>query len=327
MDFEKAVNLINDSSNVLITSHRRPDGDACGSVFAIAQAIKGLGKNVQTLFLSEMPKWYEFIFDSPQPILDKDITVEQLIKKDFDLVIIVDTNSLNQLTGLGDFLEQYQEDTLVIDHHVTGNNLGSVEIIDTTASAAGVIVFDLLVNAGWEITEKIAQALFVSISTDTGWFAFPNTDSRTLKVCAELIDREVPPAKIHHDIYQNFTESRFKLMTAMLNTLQLHFNGRYASQFLTLEDFKNTGANYCDTENFIDECRKIKTVEAACFFVELEGGKVKCSLRSSADIDVRRIAQRFGGGGHTKASGAHLAGPLEDAMKLIYDEIALQLAS
>jgi phosphoesterase RecJ-like protein len=109
-------------------------------------------------------------------------------------------------------------------------------------------------------------------------------------------------------------------MTVMLNTLELHFQGRYATQYLRQQDFKNTGADYKDTENLIDECQKISSVEAVALFVEQGDGRIKCSLRSRGGVDVRNIAQKFGGGGHIMASGTHLDGPLEAAMQQVYRE-------
>jgi phosphoesterase RecJ-like protein len=140
-----------------------------------------------------------------------------------------------------------------------------------------------------------------------------------------LIEAGVNPAEIYHDLYQNFSHQRFQLMTAMLNTLELHFDGRYAAQHLSQADFRQTGAEYTDTENLIDQCRRINTVQAAALFVVLADGRIRVSLRSSGAIDVRKIAQRFDGGGHTMAAGAHLPGPLESAKNLIVTEVQKQL--
>ncbi|MBW8002295.1 MAG: bifunctional oligoribonuclease/PAP phosphatase NrnA [Planctomycetes bacterium] len=326
-DFQKAIELVNKSSNVLITTHTRPDGDACGSMVALADTLTTLGKNVKHLMLSPVPQWYEFLFTEKAAVLGEDISVEQLQQGkliDPDLIIIVDTNSNNQLSEISEYLKQNDKPVLVIDHHVTTDNLGSVELVDSSAAAAGLIVFDFLQFAGWHITKEIAQALFVAITTDTGWFQFDNTDSRVLRTTGELVDFGINTTQIHHDIYQNFSPQRFKLMTAMLNTLELHFDGRYAAQQLTQQDFKETGAEYSDTENLIDQCRKIGSVQAAALFVELADGQIKCSLRSSSGIDVRIIAQKFGGGGHVKASGAHLPGPIENAKQLIFDAFGEQ---
>jgi phosphoesterase RecJ-like protein len=370
MDFQKAVELIGKSNKVLITTHTRPDGDACGCIAAISETLTALGKNVQILLLSELPQWYEFLFEwrKPSPSGQKPeifspstplgrfdrperLTVEgmvslsnhkkttphlfvsssQLVDQEgvanrcgADLIIIVDTDAYNQLPEFDKHLKKTDKPILVIDHHATSDNLGDVRLIDNSAAATALIVFDLLKYAGWPITKKIAEVLFVAVSTDTGWFQFDNTDSRTLKVCAELIDAGANPSRLSRNLYQNFSPQRFKLMAAMLNTLQLHLDGRFATQHLTQHDFKRTGAKFSDTENLIDECRRISGVEAAALFVELADGQVKVSLRSMGAIDVCKIAAKFGGGGHKMAAGAYLPGPIENAKKLILTEIAEQ---
>jgi len=328
-DFQKAVELINKSSSILITTHTRPDGDACASIVAMCDVLGALGKKVRPIFLSEVPEWYEFLFSEKVPILGKDVTLEELKQGQFaepDLVMIIDTNSYSQLPGFDEYLKQVETPVLIIDHHVTADGLGDVELVDTTAAAAGLIVFDLLRYANWQITEKIARGLFVAVATDTGWFQFSNTDSRVYRDCAELIEAGANPTEVHHDLYQNFSYQRFKLMVAMLNTLELDFDGRYAAQHLLQEDFERTGAAYTDTENLIDECRRIGTVEAAALFVELKDGRVRCSLRSRGGVDVREIAQKFGGGGHKMAAGCHLPGPLDNAKRLIFEQVSEQFS-
>ncbi|MHC4221276.1 MAG: DHH family phosphoesterase [Planctomycetota bacterium] len=328
-DFDKAIGLIDQSDKVLITSHVRPDGDACGSALAISQTLESLGKSADILMLTEVPKWYDFLFSQKVHVLSEKTSSEQFAQSPLgkpDLIIIVDTNSYSQLAVFGDFVKQSEIPVLIIDHHVTNDGLGDVELNDTTAAATGLIVYDFLNYAGWPITKEIADCIFVSTATDTGWFQFNNTDSRTFKTCGELIQAGVNPTQIYHDLYQNCSLARIKLMTAMFNTLQLHLDGRFATQHVTQDDFERTGASYNDTENFIDECRCIQTVEAAALFVQLPDGKIKCSLRSSKNIDVRKIAQKFGGGGHKMASGVHLQGPLQDAKKLIFEEITKQFA-
>jgi phosphoesterase RecJ-like protein len=327
-DFQKAVELINKSSNILLTTHIKPDGDACGSVAAMYDTLTALGKKAKLILPSEVPEWYEFLFTEKVPIIDEDVTLEQLKQGQFaepDLIVLIDVNSNNQLSKFSEYLKQNDKPVLVIDHHITNDGLGDVELIDTTAAATALIIFDFLKYANWQITEKIAQALFVAAATDTGWFQFGNTDSKVHRSCAELIDAGVNPTQIYHDLYQNFSPQRFKLMAAMLNTLELHLNGRFATQHILQADFERTGAAYKDTENLIDECQRISTVEAAALFVQLPDGRVKISLRSSGAIDVRKIAAKFGGGGHTMAAGVHLPGPLKDAKQLIKAEVEKQL--
>jgi len=328
MDFQKALDLISKSSSILLTTHTRPDGDACGCLAAIYDVLTPLGKKVKTIFLSEIPEWYESLFPEKPPILGKDIQLRHLMEGhlgQFDLIIIVDTNSNSQLPQFDQYLKQADTLVLIIDHHVTADGLGDVELIDTTAAATALIVLDFLKYANWPFTEKIAQALFIATATDTGWFQISNTDARVFRSCADLIEAGANPIEIYHDLYQNFSHARLKLMAAMLNNLELHFDGRYAAQHLTLQDFEQAGAAHKDTENLIDECRRISTVEAAALFVELKDGRIRCSLRSSGAVDVCKIAQKFNGGGHKTAAGAYLQGPIQNAKNLIKSEIEKQL--
>ena len=327
MDFQKAVELINGSGNILITTHTRPDGDACGSVAAMTETLAAMGKNARPILLSPLPEWYEFLFAKRPAVLGDDVTLEQLKAGAFfkpDLIVIVDTNSYSQLPKFTDYLKQKDCPILIIDHHVTSDGLGDVELVESTAAAAGLIIFDFLKYAGWQMPPEVTEALFVAIATDTGWFQFSNTNARVHQSCAELIDAGANPTSIYHDLYQNFSHQRFKLMTAMLATLELHFDGRYAAQHIVQADFKQTGAAHKDTENLIDECQRISSVEVSALFVELADGRVKCSLRSRGAVDVRRVAAKFGGGGHIMAAGVHLPGPMKNAKQLIFDAVEEQ---
>lgn len=318
-DFQKAVELIEKSESILITTHTKPDGDACGCVAAMCEALAALGKNVTPLLLSPVPQWYEFLFAEKPAVLDQDVRLDELTAGrlgQFDLILIVDTNSQSQLAKFNDYLRQNDKPVIIIDHHETSDNLGDVELVDHDAAAAGLIVLDLLKYAGWPITGKIAEALFVAVATDTGWFQFSNASSRVYRTCAELIDAGVKPAKIYDQLYLNFSYSRFKLMTGMLDKLELLLDGRYAVMQITQGDFERTGAKQSDTENLINESHRIESVKASALFIELEDGRIRCSLRSRSALDVSKIASKFGGGGHTMSAGTFLPGPLENAKKL-----------
>jgi len=324
-DYQKALDIINKSNNILITSHVKPDGDSCGCIVTIMEVFKHFGKKITPLLLSSLPEWYKFLFDTSPAVLDENITIEQLKQSAFDLIIIVDTNSYTQLPDFEDYLKAVDIPVLVIDHHLTSDGLGDVELVDSCAAAAALVVYDFLKFAKLQITQKIAQALFVAIATDTGWFQFNNTDSRVHRVCAELIETGVHPAEIYHRLYQNFSPQRIKLMTKMFDNLELHFHGRYAVQHLLQADFQETGANLNDTENLIDECRRIRTVEVASLFVEMPDGKIKCSLRSRGSVNVGQIAQKLGGGGHKLASGVTMNMSVEQARQTVKTEVQKQL--
>jgi bifunctional oligoribonuclease and PAP phosphatase NrnA len=330
---QRAVELIDGSNHILVTTHTRPDGDACGCVAAMTRVLKARGKTVRPLFVSPIPEWYAFLFEEKVPVLGEDVQVQDLIDGRFgpiDLVVILDTNSSSQLPQFETYIKQSGVPILIFDHHVTSDKLGRVEIVDRTAAAAGLVLLEFLRQVVWPVGKEIAEGLFVAIATDTGWFHLRNTDSRVFRRCAELIDAGVDPNDLYRKLYQTFSHARFKLMAAMLNRLELHLDGRYASQYLIREDFERTGAAYRDTENLINECQRIGSVAVAALFMELRDGRIRCSLRSRPEgeraVDVSEIAAKFGGGGHKMAAGTYLPAPIEHAMQLIFDEVTKRLA-
>ncbi len=328
-DYQRAIELIEKSESVLVVTHSRPDGDACGCMVAMSEVLSGLGKDVKSLMFSEVPGWYEFLFDEAVPLLGRDVSKEELESGVFfepDLIVILDTNSYSQLRGFEDYLKAYKGSVLVIDHHATADGLGEVELVDTSAAAASLVVVDLLRFAGWEITKKIAEVLFVGVATDTGWFRFRNADSRVFRECGELIGMGLNPTDIYDHIYQNFTPGRFRLLAAMLSSLELHFEGRYASQRILQKDFEETGAVFSDTEDLINECWKISTLDVAALFVCLKDGEVKVSLRSRGDLDVRSIAQKLGGGGHLNAAGINIHEQISKVEQIILNEVGMLLS-
>ena len=326
--YQRAQSLIEASHNILITTHTKPDGDACGCMLALHEALTARGKRAVLLLLSNLPSWYRFLFASMPPVLGEDLTVEELNAGRLvqpDLIIVVDTNSYSQLPRFENYLRQTDTPVLVIDHHATADGLGAVEITDPTAAAAGLVLLDFLNYAGWPITRTMSEFLFVAIATDTGWFRFTNANSPVFRACARLTELGADPSSAYRSLYQGFSYKRFQLMLRMLNSLQLQFDGRYACQQLTREDFEQTGTSYKDTEKLIDECKRISTVQIAALFVELESGDIRCSMRSRGDAEVAKIMQQFGGGGHAMAAAATLAGPIGDARRRIQSEVEKQL--
>ncbi len=298
----------------------------------MTHVLNGLGKTVRPLFVSPMPDWYGFLFPETLPVLGEDVHVEDLVdgkSGKIDLVVILDTNSRSQLPRFEDYLKRTDAPVLIVDHHVTSDRLGRVEITDPTAAAAGLVLFDFLKWTGSSIPREVAEALFVAIATDTGWFHLRNADGRVFRACAELIDLGVDSNDLYRKLYQTFSQARFKLMAMLLGRVELHLDGRYASQYLVREDFERTGATYRDTENMVNECQRIGSVEIAALFVELRDGRIRCSLRSRPGmeraVDVSEIAAQFGGGGHKMAAGTYLPAPIEHAMQLIRDEVAKRL--
>jgi phosphoesterase RecJ-like protein len=294
----------------------------------MADVLRSRGKEVKSLFLTAVPQWYAFLFQTTPPVLGTDLSPEQLVDGalgTFDLVVLVDTNSYSQLPRFETYLKQTGTPVLVIDHHVTSDGLGRLEIVDATAAATGLVLYDFLTSVGWPVTGKMAEALFVAIATDTGWFQFNNTNSRVYRRCADLIDMGISPTVVYDKLYQNFSYPRFKLMQVMLSRLELHLGERYAVQTIEQDDFERTGTTYTDTENLINECHRIGSVKVSALLVALKDGRIRCSLRSRGAVDVSEIAAKFGGGGHRMAAGAFLPGPMDRAKALIFDEVAQRL--
>ncbi len=328
-DLQQTLELINKSQRILVTTHTKPDGDAIGCLVAMCDVLNTLGKKVKSLLLSPSPQWYQFLLTEKVPVLDEDVQLEELKTGrfgEFDLVMVLDTNSPGQLPGFKEYLKQNKKPVLVIDHHRTSDGLGAVELIESDAAATALVVIELFKFAGWEITGKTAEALFIAVATDTGWFQFNNTDNRTFSACAELIDAGAKPSEVYHNLYENCSKQRFMLTIAMLDTFELHLNGRFAIMQITQPDFERTGAAYTDTENLINECRRISTVDTTALFIELDDGRIRCSLRSKGALDVGEIAAKFGGGGHKMAAGSFVPGPMENARKLIYEEVSKSLS-
>ncbi|MEN6386331.1 MAG: bifunctional oligoribonuclease/PAP phosphatase NrnA [Phycisphaerales bacterium] len=327
-NFKKAIDLINKSKSLLITSHTRPDGDAIGCMKAFYDLAIQLGKKAQPILLSPPARWYDFIFGSPVPVLGNDVKLEDLHSGSFgsfDLIVIVDTNSYVQLTAFDQWLKTTKLPVLVIDHHITGDNLGTVEVVDSTAAATGEIIFDLFKFAKWPVTPDIAEALYVALSTDTGWFRFDNTDSRVMRNASSLIELGAKPSEIYHKLYQNYSTARLKLLARMLTNLEFYHDGKIALQHIMRSDFDQTGAIGADTEEFVNECQRVSSIEAAALFVELKDGGFRCSLRSTGKVDVQLVASELGGGGHKMASGVNLKGTLAEVKKLILDRFEQQL--
>lgn len=328
--FHEAIALIQNARHVLITTHTKPDGDAIGSLVALTKAIRLQGKLVSPLLLSPVSARYAFMMNENIPVLGQtpglDAPGEGTLAQ-VDLIVLLDVNSVNQLPGFAAYLKDAALPVLVIDHHATSDSLGTVELVDPRAAATGLILFELLRFADWPLDAVMAEALFVAAATDTGWFQFGNTDSRVYRDCADLIDAGAVPQRIYENLHHNFSHARFKLTQVMLSTLELFFEGKLAVQYIRHSDFATTGAHPDDTENLINECHRIGTVQASVLLVELGDGRIRCSLRSRGGVDVSRIARVFGGGGHKMASGTFLPGPLENARAQIVKQFEAHFLS
>ncbi|MGI6491695.1 MAG: bifunctional oligoribonuclease/PAP phosphatase NrnA [Peptococcaceae bacterium] len=311
---------IKNAESILICGHIMPDGDCLGSVLALGLSLEAMGKKVIMASPDPVPALYDFLpgvsrFHIGEPPVD-----------DFETIIILDC-SVPQRLGKG-YQELLALDYVIIniDHHF-GPGLGKgYNYIDTSAAAVGEIVFDLLRLMQVDISVEAGINLFTAIVTDTGSFRYDNVNSATHQRAAELLALGVPGAKIYLALYdENPLVSLFILREA-LHTLTLSPDGKIAWMTVTLEMFEKTGARGEHTENLVNYCKSIRGVEIAILFREISEGAYKISLRSKHQVDVNKLANKFGGGGHVRAAGCTMTGNLTEVQESLVKEALIAMA-
>ncbi len=323
IDWQPLQNLIESHGRFVLTSHVRPDADALGSEMGMALMLESLGRSVRIINPSETPDHLKFL-DPEGRVQKLGNGVKPPAARDTDVHIVLDTSAWQQLADVRKVLESTEAKKVVIDHHVSSDDLGAIEFKDETASATGVLVAELSQFLGVRPSRQMADSLYCAIATDTGWFRFSNTDSRTLRVAADLIECGTKPDLLYQQLYERSSLARLKLHGIVLSRVSVSDDGRMAHTFVTRKDFKETGTHPSDTEDLVNDCLTIQGTECAFIIVEQISGQMKVSFRSRTNLDVAAVAEQFGGGGHRKASGAMLPEPLATAQQRIIQ--ALQAA-
>lgn len=307
--YQQMIQTLGNCRRVLLTTHVRPDGDALGSVSALHLALKRKGIDSEILLLSHWPTKYRFLADQ------LGITAHDaehawpaaLDLSTFDALLAIDTGTWSQLPGLKDRLTNFAGRKLVLDHHQTQEDWADLKLVVKEAAAAGEIAAELIEQWDIPIDTAIATALFVSITTDTGWFQFSNTRPFTLRLAATLLEAGVDMDAIYQQLYQSERAERVRLQSRAMSSLELLAEGRLAVMMLRKNDFIESAAAVPDTENLINLPMQIKSVEVSMLITEpLDAGPVRVSLRSKGQLDVAQFAEQFGGGGHIRAAGLKL---------------------
>jgi len=284
---------------LLIVTHARPDGDALGSMAALARAAEGAGKKVLRLVPDKVPPRYHHLFGAHLPA--EGDRFEDLADQ-ADTIVIVDTCAFSQLDNLEAHLRRRREKIVVIDHHATADDVGSVQWSDESAAAAGILVSELIDALGWPADLTTMEALATAVITDTGWLRFANTDGRCLRAVAGWFDAGVRADMLYRRLYQCDRPQRLDLIVRTLQSLELHCSERLAAMTIRKADFEATGTRGDETENLVNEALRVASVEMAILLVE-NPDTVRVSLRSRDAVDVSAIARGFGGGGHRRAAG------------------------
>jgi phosphoesterase RecJ-like protein len=294
-----------------VVGHIRPDGDCVGSQIALTLALQALGKKAVCWNEDPVPAKLKFL--DPDKMLQRPAANGEL-----DCVVAVDCASLERMGRAAQCIGRRQV-LLNIDHHASNTRYGDVNWVAARAPSTGELIFRLLKEAGWPITQRIADCLFTAVSTDTGSFQYATTLPSTYHVAAELVKRGANLARICEEVYQSYSMSRVRLVRHLYNKFRLTHNDQIAYLWLRDKDFSRTGAAKEDAEGLIDHIRAIEPVVVAIVFEEIGPALTRVSLRSkNPALDVNQIASQFGGGGHAAAAGARIPGsPLSAQRRVV----------
>lgn len=298
---QKILDQLRESNTVCVVGHVRPDGDCIGSQLGLTLALQAQGKEVCCWNQDSVPSKLKF--------LDVDRTVTAPVAgRSFDCVIATDCASLERMGRVADHIGQ-RRILINIDHHESNTRYGDLNWISAREASTGELIYQLITEAGWKITRRIADCLFTAVSTDTGSFQYASTTPATFETASHLVESGADLARVCHEVYQSYPLSRMRLLRRVYNKFRLTHNDRTAYFWLKQADYSRTGAKPADSEGLIDHIRAIDEVVVACVFEEIEPELTRLSLRSkSSDVDVNAIAGLFGGGGHKAAAGARVAG-------------------
>ncbi len=324
IDWPAFVEIIQSNEKFLLTSHIRPDCDALGSELGMAGILEALGKDVKIVNGHATPPNLAFIDpDNKIQQIGEDITAEELA--DREVLMVLDTSAWAQLGEMGDVLRGPSAKKIVLDHHRGEDDLGATFFKNTTAEAAGRLVFEAAGQLGVALTKEIATPLFAAIATDTGWFRFNSTTPFTYEVGSKLVEAGADPPGIYGDLYEQDSLGRVRLRGRILGRFETELDGQLVHTYVKAEDFVETGALPSDTEDVINMGLAIRDTLVAVIFVGQTSGGFKISFRSRCALDCSEMAAKFGGGGHKAAAGAFLEGTLEEAQKQVLDAVRAEM--
>lgn len=322
--YREIIGHIRSANSILVTSHREPDGDSIGTQLAMLKYVKSLGKDAVIVNHGDVPGKYRFL---PNIELIKE-TGGFRAETQFDLAIILECCDLKR-TGNVEHLIDETTKIINIDHHPDNTGFGDVVLVDTRAAAVAEILAEFFLDTGFQIDGETASQLFAAILTDTGRFRFNSTTRRTMEIGGLLIELGADPRKICDEIYYSMTKPMLSLTGELLSRIKLYEKGKLCLMSVGREALKKNNSDLADTEGMAEYTLYIRGVLAGGMLREIDAGRTKVSLRSRGNLDVSRLAHKYGGGGHHNASGFTLDLPLkaaeerllEELKELIYDKL------
>lgn len=308
----QVVELIENKAFFGITTHVKPDGDGVGSSLGLYWLLCSLGKSAEVIVNGDLPIAYR---ELPGAGEIRDV---KTLDKEYDAVFVIECSDLKRpgIAGLEDAF------TVNIDHHATCEHFGTINWIDSTASAVGEMIYNLCKAIGGRITKEIAECLYMALVTDTGSFHFSNTTDRTLKVASELVKAGAQPAAISEMVYNSYPWSRIELLRQVLNTVRRDQTGRIATMRQSLAMREAACAVDGDNNGFVNIPLAARDVLAVVYMREVGPGEYRVSLRSKGNINVARVAEKFGGGGHRNAAGLRIEGDWDTAERNLVNALS-----
>ena len=306
LQFEEFFRLVKTKERFVICCHIHPDGDAVGSLLALGLVLKKMDKQVELICAEGVPGVYNFLEGSETINRNHDVNLPPQV------LICVDCAEKERTAITPGIWNSAGLIIINIDHHITNTNFGHLNIVDPDAAATGEVIYRLLRYGEVPIDSRIATALYTAIATDSGFFRYANTSSFVLEVASQLVkEYRVEPAKVAEQVHEQKSYNSIRLLGEVLSKIQLATNGKVAWAVLDQAMLAKFPVENEETESYVNYARSIEGVEIGILFKELRPKEIKLSWRSSSAVDVSKLAGYFGGGGHARAAGCSINGPLE----------------
>ena len=316
---DRIPEIIQSEDDFLVVSHYNPDGDAIGSMAAMGWILTSLSKRFRLYNDSGMPDRFAWL-PLPAPIA-KDLPAEKP-----RWTIVLDCGEPKRVGQ--DLAKRLDKSRVInIDHHKGNPLFGQINWVDTQISSTGEMVAGIAQHLGVPLSGDMGEAIYLALVSDTGWFSYGNTSSQTMELAADIVRQGLRPDLFAPKLKYNWTPNKVHLMGRAMSAARFYADGKIGIVSASSEDFSKTGATGDDTEGLVDIVRNVRSVVVAVSFRQEESRKIKFSLRSTGDVDIRQVALRFGGGGHMNASGGVINASLESAerqmVKAIRDTLDL----
>lgn len=317
---DSSKEYLNTAKNILILSHKNPDGDAVGSGLALYHFLNSKNYNVNFVLPNDMPDFLSWL-PGAEHILNCIIDKEKIIDiiKNADIIFMLDFNHFSRIDCIAEEIEISAVPKIMIDHHPQPQNIYTINYTRTSSSSTAEMMYefiDAISNDDNMIDKKISECLFVGIMTDTGCFSYNSSNYFTFNVVAKLLSANIDKDLITNNIYNNYSESRLRLLGFSINQkMKVLPEYKTAYIFLTRSELKEYKFKQGDTEGFVNYPLSIKGIVFTVIFLEKDG-YTKCSFRSVGNFPANKIANEyFNGGGHLNAAGGEFKGSVWNAVK------------